>query len=100
MLGFIDSCHFYFSVIFKQTNASLFIYAKHDALLYVYDISITRNQPSRIKALINQFDSEFLLKALINQFDSEFLLKDLGNLHFFLGIEAKPHSIGLMLNQR
>jgi histone deacetylase 1/2 len=44
--------------------------------------------------------SEVATKALLKNLESEFALKDLGELHFFLGIEVKRSSEGLLLSQQ
>jgi hypothetical protein len=39
------------------------------------------------------------VEALMNDLRSEFALKDLGPLNYFLGIEVKPSSDGIVLTQ-
>jgi hypothetical protein len=39
-------------------------------------------------------------KALLKDLEKEFALKDLGDLHYFLGIEVKKASDGLLLTQQ
>jgi len=39
-------------------------------------------------------------KALVTALETDFALKDLGDLHFFLGIEVKRVSHGLVLTQQ
>jgi hypothetical protein len=67
----------------------LFIYEKGSVtiflLIYVDDIIITSSSSSAIDALLCD------LKA-------DFTLKDLGNLHYFLGIEVKHLSDGILLS--
>ena len=79
-LGFIAS----------KSDTSLFIYHKSDItiymIIYVDDI---------IVASSSVVATNTLLKALRN----EFALKDLGDLHFFLGIEVHHTDNGLVLNQ-
>jgi histone deacetylase 1/2 len=41
-----------------------------------------------------------LLHKLINLLSSEFKLRDLGMVHYFLGIEVKPTSMGILLSQQ
>jgi hypothetical protein len=69
----------------------LFIYEKGSVtiflLIYVDDIIITSSSSSAIDALLCD------LKA-------DFTLKDLGNLHYFLGIEVKHLSDGILLSQQ
>ena len=55
-------------------------------LVYVDDIVLTGNCLS-------------LLQSLIQQLSSEFELKDLGNLHYFLGLQITHTSKGLYVNQ-
>ncbi|KAK1682055.1 hypothetical protein QYE76_042903 [Lolium multiflorum] len=40
-----------------------------------------------------------VISALLHHLSSDFALKDLGDLHFFLGLEVHRHSGGLILNQ-
>ena len=70
-------------------DSSLFIlrHGKYLVFLLVYvDIVLTSNCLS-------------LLQTLIQQLSSEFELKDLGNLHYFLGLQIACTSKGLFLNQ-
>jgi hypothetical protein len=55
-------------------------------LVYVDDIIITSSSPA-------------VVDALLSDLRSEFALKDLGSLHYFLGIEVKSTSDGLILSQ-
>lgn len=55
-------------------------------LVYVDDILITGSSSEEIQALIRQLNNTFSLK-------------DLGDLHYFLGIEVNPISTGLHLSQ-
>jgi hypothetical protein len=40
-----------------------------------------------------------LIHRLVSQMSSEFKLQDLGNAHYFLGIEVIPISLGLLHSQ-
>jgi histone deacetylase 1/2 len=79
-LGFIPS----------KADTSLFYYnkGKHTlfVLVYVDDIIVASSSQEATSAL---------LKDLVRKF----ALKDLGDLHFFLGIEVKHSSNGLILSQ-
>ena len=55
-------------------------------LIYVDDIVVTSS-------------SDTAISALLHSLSSEFALKDLGDLHFFLGLEVHKQSNGLLLNQ-
>jgi histone deacetylase 1/2 len=55
-------------------------------LIYVDDIIVTSS-------------SDRAITALLKDLNKNFALKDLGNLHFFLGIEVKKCSDGLVLTQ-
>jgi hypothetical protein len=63
----------------SQADTSLFIYRRHGVtmflLVYVDDIIATSSCPAAISALLKDLNSEFALK-------------DLGNLHYFLGIQV------------
>lgn len=71
-------------------DSSLFVLSQNQDLVYVLvyvdDILITSNN----SALVNQ---------IIRGLGSDFALKDLGNLHYFLGIEVVPTPTGLALSQ-
>ena len=54
-------------------------------LIYVDDIIVASS-------------SQNATNALLRDLGSEFALKDLGDLHFFLGIEVKKTQDGIMLN--
>jgi hypothetical protein len=55
-------------------------------LVYVDGIIVTSSSPTTIDALLADLRSEFALK-------------DLGNLHYFLDIEVKPTTDGILLTQ-
>ena len=73
-----------------KVDTSLFILSFNGAifylLVYVDDILLTGSNST-------------LLQRLIVLLSSEFKLRDLGSIHFFLGIEVKSTSMGLLLNQ-
>src|SRR4051812_43502450 len=79
-LGFVPS----------KSDTSLFIYNKSSisifVLIYVDDIIVTSS-------------SDEAITALLKDLSTEFALKDLGDLHYFLGIEVKQHKDGLHLSQ-
>jgi hypothetical protein len=79
-LGFksskVDSSLFYF----HQDNVSMFM------LAYVDDIIIASSTPKATKQLLHKLSQEFALK-------------DLGDLHYFLGIEVHKVNNGLILTQ-
>ena len=79
-LGFIPS----------KSDTSLFIYNKSHTsifvLIYVDDIIVTSS-------------SDEAVAGLLKDLGAEFALKDLGDLHFFLGIEVKKHGNDLHLSQ-
>ena len=69
---------------------SLFFYHKHGItifmLIYVDDIIVTSSSSQAVEALLKDLRKDFALK-------------DLGNLHFFLGIEVKHVPSGIVLSQ-
>jgi histone deacetylase 1/2 len=79
-LGFVPS----------KSDTSLFIFDKSGViiflLIYVDDIIVTSS-------------SETAVTALLRNLRGEFALKDLGELHYFLGIEVKHNSDGIILSQ-
>nr|AAP53968.1 retrotransposon protein, putative, Ty1-copia subclass [Oryza sativa Japonica Group] len=79
-LGFISS----------KADTSLFFYNKGGCtifiLVYVDDIIVASS-------------SAEVVAALLKDLEKDFALKDLGDLHYFLGIEVKKVSQGLVLSQ-
>jgi hypothetical protein len=74
----------------SQADTSLFLYDKSGiiifVLIYVDDIIVTSSSDSAVSALLKDLNVHFAIK-------------DLGPLHFFLGIEVKRTSDGLLLTQ-
>jgi histone deacetylase 1/2 len=74
----------------SQADTSLFLYDKSGiiifVLIYVDDIIVTSS-------------SDCAVSALLKNLNVHFAIKDLGPLHFFLGIEVKRTSDGLLLTQ-
>lgn len=72
------------------SDPSLFVYHKGSdviyLLLYVDDMLITSN-------------NSVLLETLINRLSIEFRMKDMGDVHYFLGIQVHRVEDGLFLNQ-
>ena len=79
-LGFIPSKSDTSLFIYNRSNTSIFV------LIYVDDIIVTSS-------------SDEAITGLLKDLSVEFALKDLGDLHFFLGIEVKKHEDGLHLSQ-
>ena len=79
-LGFIPS----------KSDTSLFIYNKSNTcifvLIYVDNIIVT-------------ISSDEAIRGLLKDLSAEFALKDLGDLHYFLGIEVKRVTYGIVLSQ-
>jgi histone deacetylase 1/2 len=74
----------------SKSDMSLFIYSKGDVvifmLIYVDDIIVTGNSMDAILALLRNLKQDFALK-------------DLGDLHYFLGIEVRKDTKGIVLSQ-
>ena len=79
-LGFAPSKSDTSLFIFNKSNTSIFV------LIYVDDIIVTSL-------------SDEAISALLKDLNSEFALKDLGDLHYFLGIEVQRNGDGLHLSQ-
>jgi histone deacetylase 1/2 len=81
------------SLDFKPSRAdtSLFFYNKGNismfVLIYVDDIIVASSVPSATTALLSDLNKEFALK-------------DLGDLHYFLGIEVNKASDGIVLSKK
>ena len=80
-LGFVPSKSDTSLFIYNKLNTSIFV------LIYVDDIIVTSS-------------SDEAITALLKDLSTYFALKDLGNLHYFLGIEVKKHDDGLHLSQK
>lgn len=74
----------------SKADSSLFIYRSGSIicyfLVYVDDLVLTRN------------DSSFV-HSIIKQLSARFSLKDIGNLHYFFGVEVITTHAGLFLSQ-
>jgi histone deacetylase 1/2 len=74
----------------SKADTSLFLYNKRGisiyVLIYVGDIIVTSS-------------SQRAIVAFLQDLNNDFALKDLGDLHFFLGIEVKKINDGLLLTQ-
>jgi hypothetical protein len=74
----------------SKAVTSLFVYNKNiivlNLLVYVDDIVVTSSSPNAITALLQDLRSDFALK-------------DLGDLHYFLGIQVVKQSDGILLSQ-
>lgn len=79
--GFCSSLNDY-SLFFKKSETNISILA-----VYVDDIILTGNNEAELVQL-----KEFL--------HSEFKLKDLGDLHYFLGLEILREPTGIIVSQR
>jgi hypothetical protein len=75
----------------SKGDTSLFFYTKGSVtifvLVYVDDIIVASSSVDATRALLRDLEAEFALK-------------DLGDLHYFLGIEVKRNSDGLLLSQQ
>jgi histone deacetylase 1/2 len=79
-LGFIPSKADTSLFLFNHSGVQIFL------LIYVDDIIVTSSSDSAIAALLKNLNHEFALK-------------DLGDLHYFLGIEVHKMDDGILLNQ-
>lgn len=74
----------------SKADTSLFLFHKPDVtmfvLVYVDDIIVTSS-------------SDQAINALVRDLNKIFAIKDLGDLHYFLGIEVKKVHNGLLLTQ-
>jgi hypothetical protein len=74
----------------SKADTSLFFYRKGDVcifvLIYVDDIIVASSTPDATLALLHDLKTDFALK-------------DLGELHYFLGIEPKKVGEGIILSQ-
>lgn len=75
----------------SKADTSLFYYnsGKHTLFVLVY-----------VDDIIVASSSQEAIEALLKDLHHEFALKDMGDLHYFLGIEVKRASHGLVLSQQ
>ena len=80
-----------FGFVCSYKDPSLFVYSRGKnvimLLLYVDDMLITGN-------------SSAVMDKFLDALNKQFKMKDLGQMHYFLGIQATFHSNGLFLNQQ
>ena len=79
-LGFIPSKADISLFFFNKGGLNIFV------LVYVHDIIVTSS-------------SQEATMALLRNLEKEFALKDLGDLHYFLGMEVHRDREGLVLSQ-
>jgi histone deacetylase 1/2 len=77
-LGFVPSKADTSLFLFHKSGITIFV------LVYVDDIIVTSS-------------SDYAVSALLQDLNKNFAIKDLGELHFFLGIEVKKVPHGLLL---
>ena len=79
-----------FGFVNSRADSSLFIYKTKSVtcyfLVYVDDLVITGNDP-------------IFVSSIIEQLSHRFSVKDMGQLHFFLGMEVIPTTTSLFLSQ-
>lgn len=79
-LGFLGSNADSSLLIYKKSGCVIFL------LVYVDDVIVTGSDNR-------------LVSGLISRLSQEFKLRDLGDLHYFLGIQVISHNGGLILSQ-
>ncbi|CAH9104736.1 unnamed protein product, partial [Cuscuta epithymum] len=74
-----------------QSDTSLFVHISSTSIIYILvyvdDLIITGTHPD-------------LIQRFITRLHQVFALKDLGNLHFFLGLQIRRNSTGITLSQQ
>lgn len=85
------SFFFYFQTLSSLADSSLFVHSTTDGIIillfYVYDMLVTSSSRDMVAHFLD------LLK-------SEFAVKDLGDVHYFLGIEIKATETGLRQTEK
>jgi histone deacetylase 1/2 len=79
-----------FGFVASKSDRSLFIYNKSGITIYV---------PVYVDDIIVTSSSNNAITALLQDLRHAFALKDLGDLHYFLGIEVKKSKVGITLTQ-
>lgn len=74
----------------SKADTSLFIFNSHGITMYLLIYADN---------IILASSSATAVKGLMNQLKEEFAIKDLGDLHYFLGIEVRKLSDGITLSQ-
>ncbi|XP_073360779.1 uncharacterized protein [Aegilops tauschii subsp. strangulata] len=90
----------WYSRLSSQLRRLGFVASKADTSLFIYNkANITIFVLVYVDDIIVASSSQSATNALLHDLSSEFALKDLGDLHFFLGIEVKKIQDGIVLNQ-
>jgi hypothetical protein len=90
----------WFSKLSSKLLALGFMSSKADTSLFIYHNSgITMFVLIYVDDIIVSSSSDQAISALLRDLGEDFALKDLGDLHFFLGIEVKKTPDGLLLSQ-
>lgn len=90
----------WYSRLSTKLNELGFVSSKSDTSLFFYDKNgVTMFMLVYVDDIIVSSSSEKATSALLQDLNQEFALKDLGDLHFFLGIEVKKVNDGLVLTQ-
>jgi hypothetical protein len=90
----------WFSRLTAQLVRLGFVASKSDASLFIYQkLGVTIYMLIYVDDIIVVSSSSDATDALLRDLSKEFALKDLGDLHFFLGIEVHKIRDGLLLNQ-
>ena len=77
-----------------------FIPSKADTSLFLFDkVGVTMFLLIYVDDIIVTSSSDTVISALLQNLRDDFALKDLGDLHYFLGLEVHIQSNGLLLNQ-
>jgi histone deacetylase 1/2 len=77
-----------FGFVPSKADTSLFLYAKFGVTIYMLIY---------VDDIIDTSSSDHAISVLLKDLNAHFAIKDLGELHFFLGIEVKKISNGLLL---
>jgi hypothetical protein len=90
----------WFSMLSSKLQALGFMASKADTSLFIYNMSgITIYVLVYVDDIIVTSSSNKAITALLHDLNSSFALKDLGDLHYFLGIEVKQSNHGIVLTQ-
>lgn len=90
----------WFSRLGSKLHALGFIPSKADTSMFLYNREgITIYVLVYVDDLIVTSSSDQAISALLRDLNDNFAIKDLGDLHFFLGIEVKHMRDGLLLTQ-
>ena len=100
LYGLKQAPRVWYSRLSSQLTRYGFVASKSDTSLFIYcKLNVTIYMLIYVDDIIVVSSSQLATDALLKDLSKEFALKDLGDLHYFLGIEVHKVRDGLLLTQ-